>query len=232
LGEDAEELLRQAREIGLEGLIGKRKDSAYEPGRRSGAWIKLKLQCEQEFVIGGYTAPGGTRKHFGALLVGVYEGKELKFVGKVGTGFDASLLRNLHSRFEKIRRDTCPFANLPEKRSGRYGQTITATEMKRCRWVEPIMVCQVKFSEWTRDQKLRQPVFFGIGRTRTRRMLFARKRVEKWQALAKQGTVNFNICIAWPAAYRRGNAGSFLIEEPWLGNHAWLEPKVALRSSE
>ena len=162
LGEDAEELLRQAREIGLEGLIGKRKDSAYEPGRRSGAWIKLKLQCEQEFVIGGYTAPGGTRKHFGALLVGVYEGKELKFVGKVGTGFDASLLRNLHSRFEKIRRDTCPFANLPEKRSGRYGQTITATEMKRCRWVEPTMVCQVKFSEWTRDQKLRQPVFLGI----------------------------------------------------------------------
>ena len=162
LGEDAEELLRQAREIGLEGLIGKRKDSAYEPGRRSGAWIKLKLQREQEFVIGGTTAPGGTRKHFGALLVGVYEGKELKFVGKVGTGFNVAVLRNLHSKFEKIRRDTCPFANLPEKRSGRYGQTITATEMKRCRWVEPTMVCQVKFSEWTRDQKLRQPVFLGI----------------------------------------------------------------------
>jgi bifunctional non-homologous end joining protein LigD len=162
LGEDAEELVRQAREIGLEGLVGKRKDSVYEPGRRSGAWIKLKFHREQEFVIGGYTAPGGTRKHFGALLVGVYEGKEVKFVGKVGTGFNAALLRNLHSRLEKIRRDTCPFTNLPEKRSGRYGQTITAAEMKRCRWVEPTMVCQVKFSEWTRDQKLRQSVFLGI----------------------------------------------------------------------
>ena len=162
LGEDVEELLRQAREIGLEGLIGKRKNSTYEPGRRSGAWIKLKLQRDQEFVIGGYTAPSGTRKHFGALLVGVYEGKDLKFVGKVGTGFNAALLRNLHARFEKIRRETCPFANLPEKRTARYGQTITAAEMKRCRWVEPNMVCQVKFSEWTRDQKLRQPVFLGI----------------------------------------------------------------------
>jgi len=162
LGEDAEGLLRQAREIGLEGLIGKRKESLYEPGRRSGAWIKLKLQREQEFVIGGYTAPGGTRKHFGALLVGVHEGKGLKFVGKVGTGFDAALLRNLHSRFQKIRRDTCPFTNLPEERGGRYGQTVTAAEMKRCHWVEPNMVCQVRFSEWTREHKLRQPVFLGI----------------------------------------------------------------------
>ena len=162
LGEDAKELVQQASEIGLEGLIGKRKDSSYEAGRRSGAWIKLKFHREQEFVIGGYTAPSGTRKHFGALLVGVYEGQELNFVGKVGTGFNTALLRNLHSRFQKIQRETCPFTNLPEKRSARYGQTITAAEMKRCRWVEPSMVCQVRFSEWTRDEKLRQPVFLGI----------------------------------------------------------------------
>ncbi len=162
LGEDAKELVRQASEIGLEGLIGKRKDSSYEAGRRSGAWIKLKFHREQEFVIGGYTAPSGTRKHFGALLVGVYEGQELNFVGKVGTGFNMALLRNLHSRFQKIQRENCPFTNLPEKRSARYGQTITAAEMKRCRWVEPSMVCQVRFSEWTRDEKLRQPVFLGV----------------------------------------------------------------------
>jgi bifunctional non-homologous end joining protein LigD len=162
LGEDAVELVRQAREIGVEGLIGKRKNSVYEAGRRSGAWIKLKFQSEQEFVIGGYTAPGGTRKYFGALVVGVYEGKAFNFVGKVGTGFNAALLRNLHSSFEKIRRETCPFTNLPENRNARYGQTITAAEMKRCRWVEACMVCQVKFSEWTRDRKLRQPVFLGI----------------------------------------------------------------------
>ena len=162
LGEDAEELLGRAREIGLEGLIGKRKNSQYETGRRSGAWIKLKLQREQEFVIGGYTAPGGTRKHFGALLVGVHEGQKLIFVGKVGTGFDTALLRSLHSKFQKIVREECPFANLPETKGARYGQAVTAAEMKRCRWVEPNMVCQVRFSEWTRDDKLRQPVFLGI----------------------------------------------------------------------
>ncbi len=162
LGEDADQLLGRARELGLEGLIGKRKDSQYEPGRRSGAWIKLKLQHEQEFVIGGYTPPGGTRKYFGALLVGVYEGGKLLFVGKVGTGFDAALLRSLHSKFQKILRETCPFSNLPEPRGARYGQALTAAEMKRCKWVEPKLVCQVRFSEWTRDHKLRQPVFLGL----------------------------------------------------------------------
>ena len=162
LGEDAEQLMEQVRAIGLEGLIGKRKNSVYEPGRRSGAWIKLKLQRQQEFVIGGYTPPSGTRKYFGALLAGVYQEKKLQFVGKVGTGFDAGLLRDLHAKFEKIRRDSCPFSNLPETKSARYGQTISAAEMRRCRWVEPKMVCEVRFSEWTRDQKLRQPVFLGI----------------------------------------------------------------------
>lgn len=170
LGENAKELLDRARQLGLEGLIGKRKESVYEPGRRSGAWIKLKLQREQEFVIGGYTAPGGTRKHFGALLVGVYEhgrrrrrgDQQLIFVGKVGTGFDTALLRSLHSKFQKILREACPFSNLPEETGARYGQALTAAEMKRCKWVEPRMVCQVRFSEWTKDQKLRQPVFLGI----------------------------------------------------------------------
>ncbi len=162
IGEDAEELIHQVRGIGLEGLIGKRKNSIYEPGRRSGAWIKLKFQRQQEFVIGGYTPPSGTRKYFGALLVGVYEGKKLEFVGKVGTGFDAGLLRDLHAKFEQIRRDSCPFNNLPETKSARYGQTISAAEMRRCSWVEPQMVCEVRFSEWTRDKKLRQPVFLGI----------------------------------------------------------------------
>jgi bifunctional non-homologous end joining protein LigD len=156
------QLLEQVRKLGLEGLIGKRKASAYESGRRSGAWIKLKLQPEQEFVIGGFTPPGGTRKYFGALLVGVYERGKLIFVGKVGTGFDSALLHSLHARFQKILRDTCPFSNLPEKRGAGYRQAITAAEMRRCRWVEPNIVCQVKFSEWTRDNRLRQPVFLGL----------------------------------------------------------------------
>ena len=159
---EVDSLLEQARKLGLEGLIGKRPDSVYEVGRRSGAWIKLKLHQEQEFVIGGYTPPAGSRSHFGALLVGVYDGGELKFAGKVGTGFNAKLLRSLHQQFEKIASDTCPFVDLPEKRSGRYGQGVTAAEMRRCHWVEPVMVAQIKFTEWTRDHRLRHPVFLGL----------------------------------------------------------------------
>src|SRR3984893_13196939 len=94
---DIEELLEKARTLGLEGLIGKRSGSRYEAGKRSGAWVKIKLHLEQEFVIGGYTEPEGGRKHFGALLVGFYEGKKFKFAGRVGTGFSEKLLRSLHS---------------------------------------------------------------------------------------------------------------------------------------
>ena len=86
------DLLTEVGRLGLEGLIGKERGSIYEPDRRSGAWIKLKVLNEQEFVIGGYTPPAGARKHFGALLVGYYEGKKLLFAGKVGTGFNTKLL--------------------------------------------------------------------------------------------------------------------------------------------
>jgi bifunctional non-homologous end joining protein LigD len=157
-----EELLNKARELGVEGLIGKRVGSRYEPGKRGGAWIKLKLQQQQEFVIGGYTDPEGTRKYFGAILVGVYEDNQLKFAGKVGTGFNENLLRTLFSRFKKIPSEKCPFVDLPEKRSGPYGKPMTASELKRCHWVEPTIVCQIKFAEWTRDGRLRQPVFLGL----------------------------------------------------------------------
>jgi bifunctional non-homologous end joining protein LigD len=162
LGDDAENLLKQAKKIGLEGLIGKRKDSIYETGRRSGAWIKLKLHREQEFVIGGFSNPEGSRQHFGALLIGFYKDKKLQFCGKVGTGFNTKLLASLNSQFKKIAREDCPFANLPEMRRGRFGAGVTRAEMRRCHWVEPEMVAQIKFSEWTRDEKLRQPVFLGL----------------------------------------------------------------------
>ena len=162
LGEDPGPLLKQAQKLGLEGLIGKRKDSVYEAGRRSGSWIKLKLHREQEFVIGGFTNPEGTRQHFGALLLGSYHKSNLQFCGKVGTGFNDKLLENLKDRFSGLASNSCPFVNLPEKRAGRYGAGVTAAEMKRCHWLKPEMVCQVKFSEWTRDDKLRQPVFLGL----------------------------------------------------------------------
>jgi bifunctional non-homologous end joining protein LigD len=162
LGNDPDALLEQARKLGLEGLIGKRPQSVYEPGRRSGTWIKLKLHREQEFVIGGYTPPGGSRSHFGALLVGVHEGDRLVFAGKVGAGFNTKVLGSLHQRFQKIASDKCPFPDLPEDRGGRYGQRITAAEMRRCHWVKPVLVAQIKFAEWTRDHRLRQPVFLGL----------------------------------------------------------------------
>lgn len=162
VGTDGDELSAQAQRLGLEGLIGKRVSSLYETGRRSGSWVKLKTHREQEFVLGGYTDPAGSRQHFGALLVGVYEGKKLIFTGKVGTGFNDARLRALLGKFKILERATCPFDNLPESKTGRYGSGITASEMKRCHWLKPVLVAQVKFAEWTRDGKLRQPVFVGL----------------------------------------------------------------------
>jgi bifunctional non-homologous end joining protein LigD len=159
---DPRQLLEKVKTRGLEGIIGKLRGSTYESGRRSGAWIKLKCVNEQEFVIGGFTPPQGARKYFGALLVGYFENEKLKFAGKVGTGFNTALLRVLHTRFQKLRRAKCPFADLPEKSGGRWAQSLTPAEMKRCSWVEPEIVCEVKFTEWTRDGKLRHPVFIGI----------------------------------------------------------------------
>jgi bifunctional non-homologous end joining protein LigD len=158
---DSERVLHEMKARGLEGVIAKRKDSKYEIGRRSGAWVKFKWTTQQEFVIGGYSEPRGTRSHFGALVVGYYEGKKLKFAAKVGTGFDQKLLKSLHQRFQKLVRPDCPFENLPEK-AGRFGRGLTAAEMKRCTWLEPKLVCEIRFAEWTRDGHLRQPAFLGL----------------------------------------------------------------------
>jgi bifunctional non-homologous end joining protein LigD len=112
-------------------------------------------------VIGGYTQPAGERKHLGALLVGVYEGRKLKFAGRVGTGFSEKLLKALSVELNKIAVKACPFYNLPATGRG-LDPGLNAAEMKRCIWVKPIIVCQIKFTEWTRDDRLRQPVFLGI----------------------------------------------------------------------
>jgi bifunctional non-homologous end joining protein LigD len=157
---DSARLMRQMKARGLEGLIAKRRDSKYESARRSGAWAKFKWTNEQEFVIGGYTEPKGTRTHFGALLVGYYEKGKLLFAAKVGTGFDQKLLESLYNKFKKVIRPECPFANLPERRPGTAG--LSKAEMRRCTWLEPKLVCQVRFAEWTRDNHLRQPAFLGL----------------------------------------------------------------------
>jgi len=162
IGGDAKSLLAEVKRRGLEGLIGKQRKSVYEPGRRSGAWIKLKCVNEQEFVIGGYTPPAGSRKHFGAILVGYYEDGSLKFAGKVGTGFTAKTLSILHKKFLEEERDDCPFVDLPSKQNGKWVQGITPSMMKKMHWVSPKFVAEIKFAEWTRDKKLRAPVFLGL----------------------------------------------------------------------
>ena len=162
IGGDAKSLLAEVKRRGLEGLIGKQRDSVYEPGRRSGAWIKLKCLNQQEFVIGGFTPPGGSRKYFGAILVGYYKGSRLLFAGKVGSGFTSKSLSILHRKFQTELRDDCPFADLPSKQGGQWVQGITPSMMRKMRWANPVFVAQIKFAEWTRDGKLRQPVFLGL----------------------------------------------------------------------
>jgi bifunctional non-homologous end joining protein LigD len=145
---EGERLLREACRAGWEGLIAKRADSPYT-GKRSRDWLKWKCSAEQELVIGGYTAPRGSREDFGALLVGHYDGDVLRYAGKVGTGFDADELRTLGARMAKLERADTPFgAGDPPAR----GTT----------WIEPELVAQVGFSEWTRDGRLRHPRYLGL----------------------------------------------------------------------
>ena len=162
ISSDVKSLLAEVKRRGLEGLIGKQRNSVYEPGRRSGTWIKLKCVNEQEFVIGGYTPPAGSRKYFGAILVGYYEIGKLRFAGKVGSGFTEKSLSMLHKKFREEEHGDCPFVDLPSKQGGEWVQGITPSMMKKMHWVNPKFVAEIKFAEWTRDQKLRQPVFLGM----------------------------------------------------------------------
>jgi len=132
---------------GWEGLVAKRAESPYTPGR-SRDWLKLKCSHEQEFVIGGFTPPQGSRTRFGALLVGYYEGGELRYAGKVGTGFSQRLLDELGAELGVLEIAESPFA----------GERLP----RQARWVRPNLVGQIAFGEWTRDGKLRHPRFLGL----------------------------------------------------------------------
>jgi bifunctional non-homologous end joining protein LigD len=147
-GEHGEELYREACRRGLEGVIAKRADSPYTGGR-SRDWLKLKCHAEQELVIGGFTAPKGSRAEFGALLVGYYENDVLRYAGKVGTGFDQATLRTLGARLRERERDESPFEAFKPIPPG-------------TRWVLPELVAQVGFAEWTRDGRLRHPRYIGL----------------------------------------------------------------------
>ena len=153
------QVLEAVRKLGLEGVVGKRIGSIYEPGERSGAWIKLRTNMEQEFVIGGYI-PGA--RGFDALLVGVYEKKQLIFVAKVKNGFVPRIRDEIFPALKALQTAQCPFKNLPEKRASRWGESLNAEKMDQCRWVKPTLVCQVAFVEWTDAGHLRHCTFVAM----------------------------------------------------------------------
>jgi ATP-dependent DNA ligase len=155
----AGEVLEAVRKPGLEGVVGKRIGSIYEPGKRSGAWIKHRTNRDQEFVIGGYIP---VSHGFDALLVGVYENKRLIFVAKVKDGFVRRIRDEIFPALQKLRVVHCPFKNLPEQRASRWGEALTAEKMTQCRWVIPKLVCQVAFVEWTDAGHLRHCTFIAM----------------------------------------------------------------------
>jgi bifunctional non-homologous end joining protein LigD len=141
-------MLRKACAQGAEGIMAKRADSPYVSAR-SADWLKIKCMRRQELVIGGYTAPQGAREHLGALLVGHYDGKALRYAGKVGTGYDRRTLELLYNRLVPLHRATSPFAEGP-KPAGNV------------QWVTPKLVAEIGFSEWTSAGQLRHPRFIGL----------------------------------------------------------------------
>jgi bifunctional non-homologous end joining protein LigD len=146
---DGEEMVARTRRDGWEGVIAKRTDSRYEPGLRSKAWLKLKVEHRQEFVVGGWTEPRNTREHIGALLLGYFDGDRLVYVGHTGGGFTREGLKEMHRRLARIERKTSPFEHPPRTK-------------ERAHWTRPEVVVEVKFNEWTADGKLRQPIFLGV----------------------------------------------------------------------
>ena len=145
---DGSAAYREAKRLGWEGIIAKDEASPYQPGVRSPFWRKVKVRKESEFVIGGYTAPKGGRQHLGALLVGLYDGPKLRYVGKVGTGFTQETLDMLAKKLERLRTTRAPFD--------------PALRMRDATWVRPKLVAQLAYAEWTADGKLRQPAFLGL----------------------------------------------------------------------
>lgn len=153
------DLIHSVKAQGLEGLVAKRRNSKYEPGIRSGAWMKMRVNRGQEFVIGGYTL--GT-KTFDALVIGYYEGKRLIYAARTRNGFTPATRAQLFKKFAPLETATCPFANLPESKSGRWGEGLTQAKMAQCRWLKPSLVGHFEFVEWTPDNHLRHSRFIAL----------------------------------------------------------------------
>jgi bifunctional non-homologous end joining protein LigD len=146
---DGKKMLEKARRQGWEGIIAKRVDSRYEPGSRSHNWLKLKIEFRQEFVVGGYTEPRNSREHIGALLLGYFDHGRFIYVGHTGGGFTRQGLEEMYRRLKPLERKTSSFEETPKTN-------------EEAHWVKPEVVVEVKFSEWTADRRLRQPILLGV----------------------------------------------------------------------
>jgi ATP-dependent DNA ligase len=155
----ADQMVSAVRSQGLEGVVAKRRNSFYEPGRRSGAWVKMRIGGGQEFVISGYTP---SSKNFDALLVGYYDAGKLMFAAKVRNGFVPAVRDTVFQRLKKMHIKTCPFANLPESRKGRWGEGLTAADMEKCIWLKPQLVAAIDYAEWTPTNHLRHSKFIAL----------------------------------------------------------------------
>jgi bifunctional non-homologous end joining protein LigD len=156
----AAQIVEFARTHGLEGIVAKRADSVYLPGKRTGLWCKHRIQLSQEFVIGGYVP---SRLGVDSIVVGFYRGKDLIFSGRIRAGFVPLTRREVFRKLKPLEVERCPFANLPQKTAGRWGQGLTAEKMDECVWVKPKLVAEVAFLEWTTDANLlRHAAFVGL----------------------------------------------------------------------
>ena len=160
------DLIRSVKAQGLEGLVAKRRDSKYEPGERSGAWQKMRINQGQELVIAGYTP---SQKNFDALVVGYYEDDKLMYAARTRNGFTPASRMELFKKIRPLEIKECPFANLPEKSAGRWGAGLTAAKMVECRWLDPVLVGQFEYVEWTSDGHLRHSRFMGLRADETAR---------------------------------------------------------------
>ena len=228
-------ILAAACKLSLEGVIGKRRDAPYVSGR-SKAWIKLKCRQRQEFIIGGFTAPQGSRSAFGALLLGVHDADgHLRYAGRVGTGFDDKLLRSIHAELQPLKVAKSPFVNPPR---GRMAQGV--------QWLRPMLVAEVSFAQWTEDDIVRQAVFHGlridkparkIGREETHMAV-----VQKKSQIAHQagGDVVAGVAITHPHRVIDQLSGVTKIElahyyemiAAWLLPHLKARPVALLRAPE
>ena len=155
----AQEMIALVREQGIEGIVAKRTDSIYQPGKRTGSWTKHRISLGQEFVIGGYVP---SNLGVDSLVIGFYRGSDLIYAGRVRAGFVPATRRQVFEQIKHLKTDRCPFANLPEKRAGRWGQGLTAEKMKECVWVKPEAVARIEFLEWTDANHLRHTKFIAL----------------------------------------------------------------------